>query len=100
MYLCLKNWNINSKNAPVDESNNKLAWLNVGSGKEISIKELAEKISYLTGFKGEIIWDKNKPDGTPRKLLDTTKIRALGWEPKISLTNGIKLAIDDYKNKV
>ncbi|MDC3176082.1 GDP-L-fucose synthase [Prochlorococcus sp. AH-716-D13] len=95
----LKNWNITSSNAPVNESNNKLAWLNVGSGKEISIKELAKKISHLTGFKGKIIWDKDKPDGTPRKLLDTTKIRALGWEPKISLTNGIKLAIYDYKSR-
>ena len=96
----LRNWNINSKNAPVDESNKKLAWLNVGSGKEISIKELAEKISNIIGFKGEIIWDKNKPDGTPRKLLDTTKIRAFGWEPKITLTNGIKLAINDYINRI
>ena len=63
----LKNWDITSKNAPLDASNKKLAWLNIGSGKEISIKELAEKISGLIGFKGKIIWDKNKPDGTLRK---------------------------------
>tara|TARA_X000000950_G_scaffold41957_1_gene46120 strand:- start:7756 stop:8754 length:999 start_codon:yes stop_codon:yes gene_type:complete len=95
--FALKTWDIKSEHAPVDESNNKLAWLNVGSGKEISIKELAEKISDLIGFKGKIIWDIDKPDGTPRKLLDTSKIRALGWEPEINLTSGIKLAIDDYK---
>ena len=68
----------------------------MGSGKEISIRDLAEKISDLIGYKGEIIWDKNKPDGTPRKLLDTSRIRSLGWEPKISLENGIKLAIEDF----
>tara|TARA_B100002051_G_C16683333_1_gene611156 strand:+ start:391 stop:1377 length:987 start_codon:yes stop_codon:yes gene_type:complete len=96
----LNKWDITSKHAPINESNNKLAWLNVGSGKEITIKSLAEKISNLIGFKGEIIWDKDKPDGTPRKLLDTTKIRSLGWEPKITLNNGLKLVIDDYKNKI
>tara|TARA_B100000161_G_C33522669_1_gene401911 strand:+ start:95 stop:1081 length:987 start_codon:yes stop_codon:yes gene_type:complete len=95
--FALNNWDITHKDAPLDERQKKLSWLNVGSGKEISIKDLAEKISNLVGFKGEIIWDKNKPDGTPRKLLDTSRIRSLGWEPKISLDNGIKLAIEDYK---
>ena len=75
----------------------KLAWLNIGSGKEISIKELAEKISDLIGFEGEIIWDKNKPDGTLRKIMDSSKLRSLGWSPKISLTDGIKFAINDFK---
>ena len=96
----LKNWNITDKNAPADELNNKLAWLNVGSGKEISIKDLAEKISRLMDYKGKIIWDIEKPDGTPRKLLDTSRIRSLGWEPKISLKNGIKFAIEDYNKNV
>ena len=93
----LKNWNITDTNAPADELNNKLAWLNVGSGKEISIKDLAEKISRLIDYEGKIIWDIEKPDGTPRKLLDTSRIRSLGWEPKISLKNGIKFAIEDFK---
>ncbi len=96
----LKNWNITDKNAPADELNNKLAWLNVGSGKEISIKDLAEKISRLIDYEGKIIWDIEKPDGTPRKLLDTSRIRSLGWEPKISLKNGIKFAIEDYNKNV
>ena len=94
----LKNWDITSKNAPLDDTNNKLAWLNIGSGKEISIKELAEKISYLIGFEGKIIWDKNKPDGTFRKKMDSDKFRSLGWSPKTSLTDGIKIAINDFKN--
>ena len=93
----LKNWDITSKNAPLDNSNNKLAWLNIGSGKEISIKELAEKISDLIGFEGQIIWDKNKPDGTFRKIMDSGKFRSLGWSPKTTLTEGIKIAINDFK---
>ena len=93
----LKNWDITSKNAPLDNSNNKLAWLNIGSGKEISIKELAEKISDLIGFEGQIIWDKNKPDGTFRKIMDSGKFRSLGWSPKTTLTDGIKIAINDFK---
>ena len=94
--LALNNWDITSQEAPLDEKQKKLTWLNVGSGKEISIKDLAEKISYLIGYKGKIVWDKDKPDGTPRKLLDTSRIRSLGWEPKVSLENGIKLAIEDF----
>ena len=98
--FALKNWDITSKDAPIDSSLNKLAWLNVGSGKEISIKDLAAKISHLIGYEGKIIWDREKPDGTPRKLLDTSRIRSLGWEPKISLDNGIKLAIEDFKKNI
>ena len=96
--FALRNWNITSDDAPRDSSSNKLAWLNVGSGKEISIKDLSLKISNLVGYGGKIIWDKDKPDGTPRKLMDTSKIRSLGWSPKITLTEGIKFTINDFKN--
>ena len=58
------------------------ALLNIGTGKDLSILELAEKIKQITNFKGEVIWDKTKPDGTPRKLLDVTKVNSLGWEAK------------------
>ena len=95
--FALRNWDITSDDAPRDSSSNKLAWLNVGSGKEISIKDLSLKISNLVGYRGKIIWDKDKPDGTPRKLMDTSKIRSLGWSPKTSLTEGIKFAINDFK---
>ena len=94
--FALKNWNISSKNSPLDKSQKKLCWLNVGSGKEICIRDLAEKISDLVKYEGEIIWDKDKPDGTPRKLLDSSRIRSLGWEPKVSLEDGIKFAIEDF----
>ena len=63
---------------------------NVGSGHEISIKELAIMIQQIIGHKGEIIWDKNKPNGTPRKILDSSKLLSIGWNPKTGLYEGIK----------
>lgn len=70
--------------------------INVGSGLEVSIKELAEIIKAVTGFKGDIVFDPSKPDGTPRKLLDTSRLNALGWEARTGLKEGLKLAYDDY----
>lgn len=64
--------------------------INIGSGQDMTIRELAEKIKQVVGYKGTIVWDRTKPDGTPRKLLDTTKINKLGWKPKISLAHGLK----------
>jgi GDP-L-fucose synthase len=63
--------------------------INVGCGEDISIRELAELIWDVVGFDGELIWDTTKPDGTPRKLLDVTKLKALGWKPSIPLREGI-----------
>ena len=63
--------------------------INVGCGEDISIRELAELICDVVGFDGELTWDANKPDGTPRKLLDITKLGALGWKPSIALRDGI-----------
>ena len=63
--------------------------INVGCGEDISIRELAELICDVVGFDGELAWDTNKPDGTPRKLLDVTKLHALGWKPAITLRDGI-----------
>jgi GDP-L-fucose synthase len=65
------------------------AIINVGCGEDISIRELAELICDVVGFDGELTWDANKPDGTPRKLLEVTKLRALGWKPSIPLRQGI-----------
>ena len=69
---------------------------NIGSGEELSISELALLIQEIVGHKGEIIWDKSKPDGTPRKLLDSTKFKNLGWESVISLENGIKMTYSNF----
>src|SRR5437016_2261797 len=63
--------------------------INVGCGEDISIRELAELICDVVGFRGELKWDRSKPDGTPRKLLDVSKIRTLGWQPTISLRDGL-----------
>ncbi|HEY6112390.1 MAG TPA: NAD-dependent epimerase/dehydratase family protein, partial [Chthoniobacterales bacterium] len=63
--------------------------INVGCGEDISIRELAEIICDVIGFDGELTWDTSKPDGTPRKLLDVTKLKNLGWQPTIPLREGI-----------
>ncbi|CAN4113291.1 unnamed protein product [Withania somnifera] len=76
------------------ENYSDLEHVNVGSGVEVSIKELAELVKEVVGFKGELIWDSSKPDGTPRKLMDTSKLVGLGWKPKISLRDGL---VDTYK---
>ncbi len=70
--------------------------INIGSGEEISIAELANLIQKVIGFEGEIIFDKNKPDGNPRKLLDSSKINSLGWESKTNLYDGLKTTYDWY----
>ncbi len=75
----------------------KFPFINVGSGSDISIKDLAKLISKIVGFKGKMIFDKSKPDGTYRKLMDNTKLRKIKWKPKISLNFGIKISIEDFK---
>ena len=74
-------------------------FINVGSGKEISIKDLAYKIADAAGFKGEINWDSSKPDGMPRKLMDNSKLAKMGIKPEISLSQGIKMMIEEYRGK-
>ena len=71
--------------------------LNVGTGEDITIKELAYTISDVVKFMGDIEWDTTKPNGTPRKVLNVDKIKALGWEPKISLREGIESTYQWYK---
>ena len=79
-------------NAVVYALENKLdrSLYNIGSAEEVSIKDLASLIKNIVGFKGEIIWDETKPDGTPRKLLDSIKINKLGWNSRINLHNGVE----------
>ncbi len=72
--------------------------VNAGTGEEISIKELSETVAQAVGYKGEIVWDTSKPNGTPRKLLDVTKAEKLGWKYKTPLKEGIKLAYEDFLN--
>ena len=74
--------------------------INVGVGNDLSIREIAELIAKTTGYSGETTWDVSKPDGTPRKLLDVSKINSLGWQAAISIEDGIRDAVADYKSRI
>ncbi len=74
--------------------------VNIGTGKELTIKELAETVKRTVGFEGEIIWNKNMPDGTPRKLTDVTKLHELGWTHKVELEEGVRLAYDWFRENI
>ena len=93
----LENWSTFQNEAPCDIHGEKLNYLNVGTGKDISIIELANKIAKVCNFKGKIIWDKSKPDGTPKKLLDSSRLNKLGWNAEIELDNGIQSTLDIFK---
>lgn len=73
-------------------------WLNIGVGEDLSIRELAELIQEIVGYKGELIFNTEKPDGTPRKLLDVSKLQALGWKAKIGLRKGIEQVYGEVKS--
>ena len=94
--FALEEWNPSDMNLPKMEIGESLNYLNVGTGLEISIKNLATIISKIIGFKGEIKWDTKKKDGTPRKLLNVSKINQLGWKAKINLEDGLKSTIDEF----
>lgn len=80
------------------EMENPPDWINAGSGYDITIRELAEWIAKITGFKGELVWDNTRPDGTPRKLMDSSKLLTTGWQPKFDLESGIRHAYADFLN--
>ena len=72
----------------------------VGTGEDVTIKELAETVADVVGFRGEIEWDTSKPNGTMRKVMDVSKIKELGWEPKIGLRQGIEHAYESFIREV
>jgi GDP-L-fucose synthase len=80
--------------------NPRLSHINVGTGKECSIKYVTESIADVVGFEGDIIWDTDKPDGAPRKLMDSSRIFSLGWRPKHSLQTGLKDAYKWFSNNI
>ena len=71
-------------------------FINVGYGSDLSIRELAETVKRIVGFDGRIVWDTTKPDGTPKKLMDSSRLFALGWKPQVDLEQGIRLAYADF----
>lgn len=75
-------------------------WVNVGTSVDLSIRELAEKVKAVVGYRGTIEHDLTKPDGTPRKLTDTTRLRATGWSPQIDLDEGLRATYDDFLARV
>ena len=93
----LKKWAPNKNNSPLDNNSRIINWMNVGCSHEISIKDLAHKIANIIDFQGEIIWDSSKPDGTPRKKLDTKFINKLGWSASTDLDEGIKKTLESFK---
>ena len=93
--FALESWDPNLSNSPRDPEGNPLIFLNVGSGEDISIKELAKKIADAFKFEGDIIWDHSKPDGTYKKLLNIDKFKKLGWKSEINLDIGIKQTIPE-----
>ena len=93
----LENWFPSLNKNSINPNDDEITYLNVGTGKDIKIKKLAEIIASALNYKGEIIWDTSKPDGTPRKQLDISRISKLGWHPEISLKEGIKSTIDIFK---
>jgi GDP-L-fucose synthase len=74
--------------------------INIGTGEDLSIRELAEMIAQITGFEGKIVWDSSKPDGTPRKLMDVNKLHRQGWHHKIELEEGIRMVYEPFRNSV
>jgi len=97
--FALENWDPKATNAPKDDNGSPLTFLNVGTGYEIKIKDLAYKIANLIKYNGDILWDSNKPDGTPRKILNCKKLKQLGWEPKTTLEEGIINSIKNYQKQ-
>ena len=74
--------------------------LNVGTGEDVTIKEAAEMVAKTVGYEGDIVWDHTKPDGTPRKVLDVSRIQATGWKPEISLEEGLKRTVEWYAKSI
>ena len=93
----LENWDPDSTK---DDEGNSLSHLNVGTGLDISINELANLIAIKFDYKGKIIWDNSKPDGTPKKLLDVSRINELGWKASIDIEDGLDLVIEDFKREI
>jgi len=74
-------------------------FVNIGSGSEVTIRQLSETIARIVGYAGEVQWDTTKPNGTPRKLMDSGRLFALGWKPKVGLEDGIRKAYADFLSR-
>ena len=95
--FALENWSALDEEAPRGDDGNPLAFLNVGTGIDLSIRELADKVAAAVGFKGSIYWDHSKPDGTAKKQLDVSRLSAMGWRAQIVLSEGLVSTVTDFK---
>ena len=94
--FALEHWNPDGSDSPRDSLGFPLTFLNVGTGVDLTIRELAETVAEATGFTGDIHWDTSKPDGTPRKQLDVSRLSSLGWQSKIQLSDGLHTTALEY----
>jgi GDP-L-fucose synthase len=94
--FALEHWDPAAADAPCDADGQPLPFLNVGTGVDLTIRELAEAVAGATGFEGEILWDTSKPDGTPRKQLDVSRLAGLGWQARIPLAEGLVSTVADF----
>ena len=84
----------------MDEAGEPLPFLNVGTGVDLTIRDLAEAVAQATGFKGEIVWDRSKPDGTPKKQLDVSRLDQLGWRARIPLSEGLSSTVSLFRQQL
>tara|TARA_B100000674_G_scaffold430466_1_gene387062 strand:+ start:1048 stop:2061 length:1014 start_codon:yes stop_codon:yes gene_type:complete len=98
--FALENWSILNDDSPRDDEGQKLAFLNVGTGIDLSIKDLAKQVATTVDFKGSIEWDTTKPDGTPKKQLDVSRLAAMGWQSRIALREGLPMAYKDFTKQL
>ncbi len=97
--FALEHWDPDFEDAPKDDKGTPLGFLNVGTGIDISIKKLAESITAAIGYTGNIQWDSSKPNGTPKKQLDVSRLAAMGWKARIPLSKGLPMAVDDFRRQ-
>jgi len=98
--FALENWDPTAADSPRDEVGEPLPFLNVGTGCDISIRELAKQVATTVGYPGQIQWDQSKPDGTPKKQLDVSRLQTMGWQAQISLKKGLELTYADFLDQL
>ncbi|MCB4406921.1 GDP-L-fucose synthase [Synechococcus sp. MU1642] len=94
--FALQHWSALSEEAPRDDEGKPLAFLNVGTGVDVSIRQLAEQVADAVSYKGTVHWDNSKPDGTPKKQLDVSRLSAMGWQAQIPLTQGLVSTVAEF----
>jgi len=97
--FALEHWNPSAADAPRDDAGQPLPFLNVGTGVDLTIRELAEAVAEATGYHGRLEWDTSKPDGTPKKQLDVSRLTHLGWHARISLAEGLRSTVALFREQ-